>query len=209
MSFGNKIGINIDTKEELFTKDYGSIIVETTEKIPAILLGKTTNTPELVINEEVISIAEAIQSWSEKFNEIYPVKVSQSTQTVQTISYEPKKIQRLSASVKPKVFLPVFPGTNCEYDSARAFEKFGANTNISVFKNQNQQDIKESINHFARQIDDSQILMLSGGFSAGDEPDGSGKFITAVLMNEQIRESIENLLARDGLILGICTDFKL
>ena len=115
---------------------------------------------------------------------------------------------KLLLTNKPKVLLPVFPGTNCEYDSARAFERAGADTHIEVFRNRDSQDVADSITELARQIDTSQILMLSGGFSAGDEPDGSGKFIAAVLQNDQVRASVEGLLGRGGLILGICNGFQ-
>ena len=116
------------------------------------------------------------------------------------MNYENTIITTSSLGATPQVFLPVFPGTNCEYDTARAFEQAGAKSMIDVFCNQNHQDIEASIERMVKHINESQILMLSGGFSAGDEPDGSGKFITSVLMNEQIRESIEGLLERDGLI---------
>ena len=124
------------------------------------------------------------------------------------MNYENTIITTSSLGATPQVFLPVFPGTNCEYDTARAFEQAGAKSMIDVFCNQNHQDIEASIERMVKHINESQILMLSGGFSAGDEPDGSGKFITSVLMNEQIRESIEGLLERDGLILGICNGFQ-
>lgn len=210
MSFGNKIGVNVATNEDLFAKSIGSIVIETNEKIDfeqAVYLGETTKEQNLMINGETIAIDEAIEAWQGKFKEIYPVTTSEVKNVVETISYEPRKVQNVSLGT-PRVFLPVFPGTNSEYDTARAFERFGARTNMSVLKNQNQKDIEESIQFFAKQIDESQILMLSGGFSAGDEPDGSGKFITAVLKNAQVRESIEKLLARDGLIFGICNGFQ-
>jgi len=211
MAFGNKIGVSVGTDEDLFAKSIGSIVIESTVQLEhpsAILLGKTTQMNELLINGTQISIDKAIATWENKFKEIYPVTTSENKETVETITYQPKSIQTLSDKGAPKVFLPVFPGTNSEYDTARAFERFGAQTNIAVFKNQTQQDIEASIAAYAKYIDEAQVLMLSGGFSAGDEPDGSGKFMTAVLMNEQIRESIEKLLARDGLIFGICNGFQ-
>lgn len=211
MSFGNKIGANIKTGYDLFNLELGSIIVESDRPLlfdQAHFLGKTTTDPLIVINQEVITIEESLAAWQGTFENLYPVASVAEEAKVPTVNYENTIITTSSLGATPQVFLPVFPGTNCEYDTARAFEQAGAKSMIDVFCNQNHQDIEASIERMVKHINESQILMLSGGFSAGDEPDGSGKFITSVLMNEQIRESIEGLLERDGLILGICNGFQ-
>lgn len=211
MSFGNKIGANIKTGYDVFDLRIGSIIVESDRPLlfdHAHLLGKTTSDPMIVINQEAITIEESLEAWQGTFANLYPVSAEVESVEVPMINYQNTIIKTSSLDAVPQVFLPVFPGTNCEYDSARAFEQAGANSIIDVFCNQNHQDIEASIERMVKYINESQILMLSGGFSAGDEPDGSGKFITSVLMNERIRESIEGLLDRDGLILGICNGFQ-
>lgn len=211
MSFGNKIGANIKTGYDVFNLEIGSIIVESDRPLlfdHAHLLGKTTSEPLIVINQEAITIEESLAAWQGTFENLYPVSAEVEVKEIPTINYQNTIIKTTSLDATPQVFLPVFPGTNCEYDSARAFEQAGAKSIIDVFCNQNHQDIEASIERMVKYINESQILMLSGGFSAGDEPDGSGKFITSVLMNEKIRESIEGLLERDGLILGICNGFQ-
>jgi len=211
MSFGNKIGANIKTGYPLFDKELGSIIVESDRPLifdDAHLLGKTTSEALLVINREVIKIQKCIEAWQGKFSDVYPVTSSTNKTNIPVISCIQKQFKSTLISGSPQVFLPVFPGTNCEYDTARAFEQAGAKTVMDVFVNQHFQQIEASIKRLVQHINQSQILMLSGGFSAGDEPDGSGKFITSVLMNERVRESIEKFLERDGLILGICNGFQ-
>ncbi|HAX72201.1 MAG TPA: phosphoribosylformylglycinamidine synthase [Firmicutes bacterium] len=211
MSFGNKIGANIKTGYDLFDLLPGSFIVESDRPLMfdhAHLLGKTTSEKDIIINQESITIEESIAAWQGRLSSLYPVSAKSNVTEAPVIDYKNTIIKTSSFNATPQAFLPVFPGTNCEYDSARAFEMAGAKSIIDVFCNQNHEDIEASIKRMAKYIDESQILMLSGGFSAGDEPDGSGKFITSVLMNEQIRESIEKLLERDGLILGICNGFQ-
>lgn len=211
MSFGNKIGANIKTGYDVFDLQIGSIIVESDRPLlfdQAHLLGKTTSEPLIVINQEAITIEESLEAWQGTFENLYPVAAEAEKVKTPIVDYKNTIIKTSSLGATPQVFLPVFPGTNCEYDSARAFEQAGAKSIIDVFCNQNHEDIEGSIERMVKYINESQILMLSGGFSAGDEPDGSGKFITSVLMNEQVRESIEGLLERDGLILGICNGFQ-
>ena len=211
MSFGNKIGANIKTGYDLFAPMIGSIVVESDRPLifdRASLLGKTTPEKSIVINQEAIAIEEAIEAWQGKYESVYPISTSADKSEVEAISYKDVIIKPSGLGVMPKVVIPVFPGTNSEYDTARAFEMAGAKTIMDVFTNLTKSHIDASISQLVRHINESQILMLSGGFSAGDEPDGSGKFITAVLMNERVRESIEKLLERDGLILGICNGFQ-
>ena len=209
MSFGNKIGANIKTNENLFDLQIGSIVVETTEELKfknAILLGTTEN--ELTINNEKFSIDEAINKWESTFKGIFPRRTNYTDEKVEKITYSNKSIKKLGAKIAPRVLIPTFPGTNSEYDSAKAFKLAGGNPEILVFKNLTTSYIKDSIKNLAAEIKKSQILMLPGGFSAGDEPDGSAKFITAILNNEYVQEAVHEFLNKDGLILGICNGFQ-
>ena len=211
MTFGNKIGIDTTVKTPLFDKLIGSIIIESTKKLnheSAILLGKTTNTTEITINNTTLSIDEAIAAWESTFKEIYPKTTNSDTSTTEKITYERINIKPSGLKATPRVLISAFPGSNSEYDSAKAFNLAGAKTHINIFKNLKPADITPSINQLSNEINNSQILFIPGGFSAGDEPDGSAKFITSVLNNETIKRSIENLLARDGLIIGICNGFQ-
>ncbi len=210
MSFGNKIGVRIHNDIDLYSSNYGSIVVESIKELTnskAIFLGMTTNN-DIEIGCEEIKIEEAVKAWGETFKNIYPTVSNSDKKIAAEKSNFAPTIKNSGLKIKPTVFLPIFPGTNCEYETERAFSKAGANTKTFVFKNQNQNDVKQSIEEMVKNINDSQIFTLSGGFSAGDEPDGAGKFITAVLMNNQVREAIERFLARDGLILGICNGFQ-
>jgi len=229
MAFGNKVGVAVaqDLELDLFAPLIGDLVVAS--KVPlanhhARLLGKTIEAPRLLIGDTEISIDDAIAAWQGTYQQVYPLVADAAHDSGApaldgaangsldaTISYfGGPKTQRPTprGTATPTVYLPVFPGTNCEYDSARAFESYGANTVIDVFCNRNSSDVQTSIERMARHLDSSQILMLSGGFSAGDEPDGSGKYIAAVLSNEQIRSAVDALLARGGLILGICNGFQ-
>jgi len=214
MSFGNMIGADIvdNYNDSLFDLDYGSILIEATEELlndNAILLGNTTDDKNITIGETKISLEDALKSWTGTFEKIYPTKTDKDGIKVDTPdSKKGNPMKAKNTFEKPQVFIPVFPGTNCEYDSINAFKKAGAEIKSMVFKNQNSKQIKESINEMKEILDNSQILMLSGGFSAGDEPDGSGKFIANILMNDVIKKGVEDFLDRDGLILGICNGFQ-
>lgn len=214
MSFGNKIGVKLNkiSKENLYALNYGSIVVESKKELNfknAILLGETLEEYNLYLNDEIIDLQIAQDFWLKKLNSIFPYKTNEAVMTYEFKPFEAKNINICqNKSPKPRVLIPVFPGTNCEFDSKMAFEKSGAKTKILIFQNQNLKDIKDSISKLAKELDNSQILMLSGGFSAADEPDGSGKFIANILMNEEIKNSIYKFLARDGLILGICNGFQ-
>jgi phosphoribosylformylglycinamidine synthase len=152
---------------------------------------------------------EMKNSWMEPLSSIYPVKTDVSG-SIKHYSYTGGNIVKSSLSIaKPKVFIPAFPGTNCEFDTKRAFERAGAEAEIFVFRNLNAQDIKESIEQMNKIIRSSQIIAFPGGFSAGDEPEGSGKFIAAVFKNEILKDAVMDLLNnRDGLIIGICNGFQ-
>ena len=219
MSFGNRMGVQFDSKlntEELFEKKYGAIVVEVFNCgcLPAIArkIGRVTDTGMFEINGENISMDEMLQAWTSPLEEIFPTNSGASTDTAirQNGLYKAKNIYVCKhKSAKPHVFIPAFPGTNCEYDSARAFLRAGAEAEIKVFRNLNANQIHESVEAFAHAIDNSQIVMIPGGFSAGDEPEGSAKFITSVFRNPQISDAVMRLLKeRDGLMLGICNGFQ-
>ncbi|QVK18440.1 phosphoribosylformylglycinamidine synthase [Mycoplasmatota bacterium] len=210
MSFGNKIGVDVIADMDLFKPKYGSIVVESTEELTdcqAIYLGKTTDA-EIQINQNLISIDEAIQVNQSTYDGIYPRVKQSNNKDVENSVFNSPIIKKSKSQAKPKVFIPVFPGTNCEYETGRAFQRAGALAETFVFKNLNQEMIHTSLTEMVKHINQSQILMFSGGFSAGDEPDGSGKFITTVLNNEMVKEAIERFLDKDGLILGICNGFQ-
>ena len=219
MSFGNRMGVQFDSKlntEELFEKKYGAIVVEVFNCgcLPAIArkIGRVTDTGMFEINGENISMDEMLQAWTSPLEEIFPTNSGASTDTAirQNSLYKAKNIYVCKhKSAKPHVFIPAFPGTNCEYDSSRAFLRAGAEAEIKVFRNLNANQIHESVEAFAHAIDNSQIVMIPGGFSAGDEPEGSAKFITSVFRNPQISDAVMRLLKeRDGLMLGICNGFQ-
>ena len=224
MSFGNAFGFDVNLGEEdLFNLSYGSIIVETDGSAldfpNAIEIGKVTDGEDgnVRINGTKISIFELMDFNASLFDKVYPSTCRAGFDKVIPDGMEgikPYKAKKADLKYKgPAVdeviaYLPVFPGTNCDYDSAKAFRKAGATVRTSVFRNLTDKDVFESIDEMKKNIDECHILMISGGFSAGDEPDGSGKFIANVLNNKTVAEAIENLIARGGLILGICNGFQ-
>jgi len=222
MAFGNKIGVKFTKfidKNMLFLQNYGSIVVEikkdfnfeeTLKGINYRVLGTTQSKPSIDVNETEISLDRIQTAWEATLESIFPSKKEYKKESIENISYnfENKKAPLIKIA-RPNVFIPVFPGTNCEYDSALAFTKAGANVNTFVFNNLTAKDINDSIAEMVKLIKSSQIIMLPGGFSAGDEPDGSGKFIAAVFRNPQIKDAVMELLNnRDGLMLGICNGFQ-
>ena len=212
MSFGNEIGVKVEVKEEdLFNYGYGSIIVESNEVLflPNFeLIGETIEEKGLIINGEKIEIKEAFEANRIKFTEVYPDKTSLNSQIDNASGNKPVCIYPGEAKENPLVFLPVFPGTNCDYDMGASFKREGAEVITSVFRNQSPEDIEESIDEMVKNINNCDILAFSGGFSEGDEPDGSGKFIANVIMNEKVKDAIQGLIDRKGLILGICNGFQ-
>jgi len=225
MAFGNKLGVKLNDKlssEELFLPEYGSILAEVSEKVAAelaseglsteeySLIGTITDAAEFVYGGVRISIEEALSTWMGTLEKVYPTRSQVEGQKLSTKIFDAKKIYVAKNKVaKPKVFIPVFPGTNCEYDSLKAFRNAGAEVETIVFKNLSADNILESVGAFAEGIKGAQILMFPGGFSAGDEPDGSGKFIATAFRNEKIKEAVSDLLNnRDGLALGICNGFQ-
>ena len=224
MSFGNAFGFDVNlTEDDLFNLSYGSIVVETDGSAldfeNAIEIGTVTSGEDgnVRVNGTKLSIFELMDFNASLFEKVYPAVSEPDTKRLSPKGLEgvkPFKAKKTDLEYKgPKVdkviaYLPVFPGTNCDYDSAKAFRKAGAEIRTSVFRNLSDKDVFESIAQMKKNIDECQILMLSGGFSAGDEPDGSGKFIANVLNNKDIAEAIEGLLSRGGLILGICNGFQ-
>lgn len=222
MAFGNKFGAKFckhRPKEYFFRPAYGEIVIELHEEDLAKLdeagieyekFGKVLPEPKFVCDEETISMEEALEAWTGTLEKVFPTRSGMDVKTVETSVYKTDSVYVCRHRVaRPKVFIPVFPGTNCEYDTTIAFREAGADTKSIVFKNMTGQNITDSVDAFAKAIRESQIVMFSGGFSAGDEPDGSAKFITSVFRNERIKEEIHRLLEeRDGLILGICNGFQ-
>ena len=219
MAFGNKLGVSLEDsikEEDLFAPGFGCIVAE----VPAERLDeiKTAYTKVGVVNDEAkftyknvsINMEEALSVWTDTLESVFPTKASKAVDKIEAITYDAKEIHICKNKVaKPTVFIPVFPGTNCEYDSARAFEKAGANTIVKVFKNLDAASIRESVDEFSKAISQSQIIMFPGGFSAGDEPDGSAKFFATAFRNEKMKEEVTKLLnERDGLALGICNGFQ-
>ena len=223
MSFGNAFGVDVKLSEEdLFNLSYGSIVVEAEgelDYVNAQLLGTVTSGEDgnLRINGKNVSIFDLMEANQAKFGSVYPYystpdqkrtlpKGAEALKPFKAkkadLKYKGEKIE------KPIAYLPVFPGTNCDYDTAKAFRKAGAEVRMSVFCNLTEKDIFESIATMKKNIEECQILMFCGGFSAGDEPDGSGKFIANVINNKEISEAISGLIARGGLILGICNGFQ-
>ncbi len=212
MSFGNRIGAMVECDEALlFDYAYGSIVVECRGKIDfdgAELLGQTVDRSVLTINGCAMNIDDLLAANTRKFTEIYPDRGAAGSVTRQSDCTKAVMTYPGEAVGEVKVYIPVFPGTNCDYDTARAFRRAGAAVQTSVFRNLSSDDIFSSIDEMRRNIDACHIFVLSGGFSAGDEPDGSGKFIANVLNNRKIAEAIHALLDRGGLILGICNGFQ-
>ena len=214
MSFGNRLGAAIELSEdELFRQQYGSVLIETTEPVDfpaAIGIGRVASS-DITINGVRIPLDEMLEANTAKYNKVYPstAKASHSAlMKADKVSKTEEPHYKGAPVDKPLVYLPVFPGTNCDYDTAKAFRKAGAQTRFGVFCNLTPEDVLASIDRMCKDIAECQILMISGGFSAGDEPDGSGKFIANVLNNAKVAEQIHALLDRGGLILGICNGFQ-
>ena len=218
MAFGNKLGVklehNLDPRDA-FAPGFGSIVAE----VPAGKVGELSITYTVIgeVTEKdfsygnvSISSDEALTAWKGTLEKVFPTVAVKDTTKIETPIYKADSIYVCRHKVaRPKVFIPVFPGTNCEYDSTKAFERAGADVVTKVFKNLSGNDIRESVDAFEKAISDAQIIMFPGGFSAGDEPDGSAKFFATAFQNEKIKEAVMKLLnERDGLALGICNGFQ-
>lgn len=222
MSLGNKIGFEFTDccdKSELFKAKYGSVIIEVKglgatgfmgNDINVTKLGHTMAEPCIKICGENVPLDDIEKAWTAPLEGVFATKAECENAGMKKFEYgERINIRPKTTFAKPRVFIPAFPGTNCEYDSAKAFERAGADADVRIFRNLKPSHIAESIDSFADAIDKAQIIMFPGGFSGGDEPDGSGKFIKAAFENEKVRTAVMELLNnRDGLILGICNGFQ-
>ena len=215
MAFGNGLGFELEkdvTAEALFANGLGDLVVEVEADrldqigVPYTLLGTVTEKPAFVWGDIELSEEEAVETWKKPLEKVFPTKAVKGAEKVETGLYRADSIYVCKNKVaKPTVFIPVFPGTNCEYDSTKAFERAGANVVTRVFKNLSAEDIRSSVDAFEKEIGNAQIIMFPGGFSAGDEPDGSAKFFATAFQNEKIKEAVTKLLQeRDGLCLGVC-----
>ena len=220
MALGNNIGVKFDKYAErgIFQPALGSFIVEVDItavnyllELPDVkVIGVTQATPVIEWEGQSVSLKEIQDAYEAPLNDIFPMHAPNGFgEAVAYIHDQHAKPRSASLGAKPKVLIPVFPGTNCEFDSARAFERAGAETDIVLIRNQTPEQLKESIDVIKAKLAESQILMFPGGFSAGDEPDGSGKFIATLFRNPYLAEGLENLLYKqDGLVLGICNGFQ-
>ena len=219
MALGNGLGVKLADsvrEETLFAPGWCNLLLE----VPAEALGKlscrtelfgeVTATPVLSYRDTEISLAEAEKAWTGTLEEVFPTRVTEGGEILDRPLYHAASVAVCGHKIgTPRVFIPVFPGTNCEYDSARAFEEVGAVTSAPIFRNQNAEDIAASVEAYRNEIRNAQIVMFPGGFSAGDEPDGSAKFFAQVFRNEVVKEELLKLLnERDGLVLGICNGFQ-
>lgn len=221
MAFGNGLGVRLESfdHDRLFGLDYGAILVEVPqgvdlsqlfEGLDHTLVGEVLEEPVIKSASVALPLEELSKAWQSTLEKTFPTKSSSGSERVETVSYTKGPVARRKTPIaRPRVFIPVFPGTNCEYDVKRKFEQAGAQAEVFVLNNLTAREIDESIQDMKKRIDESQIIMLSGGFSAGDEPEGSGKFIATVFRNAYLTEAVMNLLKqRDGLVLGICNGFQ-
>ena len=222
MAFGNKLGVAVEsnvTVNDLFENAIGDILVEvvpsklevlTASEYDCTVIGTVTEEPVFVYGDVKITMDEALKAWTSKLEKVFPTKAVKGTEAVASDVYKADSIYVCKNKIaKPTVFIPVFPGTNCEYDSTKAFERAGANVITKVFKNLSAEDIRDSVAEFEKAIGQAQIIMFPGGFSAGDEPDGRAKFFATAFQNEKMKEAVMKLLnKRDGLALGICNGFQ-
>ena len=228
MAFGNKLGVTIEeevTSDTLFAPGFGNIVAEIpADKLAVVreildaaglsgaesVVGYVNDTQTIECDNMVLSIDEAIATWTKKLEGVFHTRSHEDTSDVKTDVFDAKSVYVCKNKIaKPTVFIPVFPGTNCEYDSAKAFERAGADTIVKVFKNLSAEDIRDSVDEFVKAIDQSQMIMFPGGFSAGDEPEGSAKFFATAFRNAKMTEAVNRLLnERDGLALGICNGFQ-
>ena len=218
MSFGNQLGVDIQIAEnELFDYNYGSILVEATEELDlpaAQLIGAVVDDTHLIINNERVSREVLLHACCQQFDKIYPSAVPAQHQALMPADTESLNTKHSTLNYNgtavehPLVYIPVFPGTNCDYDSAKAFRKAGAEVVTTIFRNLTPEDVLSSIDEMVEYINRCHVLMFAGGFSAGDEPDGSGKFIASVINNAKVGAAITALIDRGGLILGICNGFQ-
>ena len=213
MAYGNGLGFNFNTNltvSQLFGYGYGSFVLEMADGAEGTVLGTTTDDDKFTYGAESLCAAALQKAYEDKLESVYSCNIPDADTPIETVSTPEKtRVAPAIKVAKPKVLIPVFPGTNCEYDSARAVRDAGAEPEIFVVKNRSAEAIAHSVEEFAEKIKESQVIFIPGGFSGGDEPDGSGKFITAFFRNGAIKEEVTRLLEnRDGLMLGICNGFQ-
>ena len=215
MSFGNDIGFKFTDNvslDELFAYNYGAFILEVTDDavVDGVLLGETTAEKAISYADEKVCLKSLYSDYENVLEKVFPTNAAEAEGEITAYSYEcENRAPSVIKCAKPKVLIPVFPGTNCEYDSAKAFARAGAEPEIFVINNLTSKGISDSVEQFARLAAESQIIFVPGGFSGGDEPDGSGKFITAFFRNGVIKEEVNKLLkVRGGLMCGICNGFQ-
>ena len=223
MAFGNQMGVKIEhnvDERDLFSAGFGDIICEVkAEKVGELaitytLIGEVTDKAAIEYKDVKISMAEALETWKTPLEKVFKTRSGSETDDITKDEdrglYNAESIHICSHKIaQPTVFIPVFPGTNCEYDSTKAFERAGAKVITKVFKNLDAADIRDSVDAFEKSIDQAQIIMFPGGFSAGDEPDGSAKFFATAFQNAKIKDAVMRLVnERDGLALGICNGFQ-
>ena len=214
MCFGNMLGVSLKADEEtLFAPEFGGFLLESESELDfegASYLGEVIKEPKVIVNTEEISLDKILKNWKKPLESVFPsVEEPLNKEVLEDKIYRAESIYiAKEKNASPKVFIPVMPGTNCEYDSIRAFRRAGASAEAFVFRNSSPLAIKESVEQYKNEMRNSQIIMFPGGFSAGDEPDGSAKFFATVFRNEILKKEIEDLLSRDGLILGICNGFQ-
>ncbi|MDO5709242.1 MAG: phosphoribosylformylglycinamidine synthase, partial [Coriobacteriales bacterium] len=224
MCVGNQLGIELEwdfTAEALLSLAYGSFIVElsddavidaSSELVTIAVLGATTEAYQMTVRDEKVDLAQLQEAWEAKLEPVFPYRRAGKTVDAPSFRIAEQGIVRVAPKIgfaRPRVIIPVFPGNNCEYDSARAFERAGADAHVLVINNLTPEAVAESTAQLVEEIRKSQIVMIPGGFSGGDEPDGSAKFITAFFRAPAVTEAVRDLLqARDGLMLGICNGFQ-
>jgi len=221
MAFGNGIGFTVSSdvsSEDLFALRYGAIVVETDAEKGAqwaqqlsdvAVVARTIEEPAAVAGDVRISLSELQTAWEKPLSRIFPLQSQSADGSAELPLYTTYGPKRSESFGKPRVFIPVCPGTNCEYDSADAFEAAGAVTDTFIIRNETPQALEDSIEEMKKRIGQAQIIMFPGGFSAGDEPEGSGKFIATLFRNPALAEALESLLyKRDGLVLGVCNGFQ-
>lgn len=214
MAMGNGIGFDFDGKlslDDIFGYSYGSFIVELNDNTDCgVLLGYTSDKAAVTYGNENVDFSKLLSAYENKLEDIYSCNIKMPEKKIETFDYKASGFAKPAiGTAKPKVLIPVFPGTNCEYDSAKYAERAGAQAEIFVINNLSASSIAKSVESFAKKVGESQIIFVPGGFSGGDEPDGSGKFITAFFRNAEIKQAVTELLEnRDGLMLGICNGFQ-
>ncbi|MBQ9919818.1 MAG: phosphoribosylformylglycinamidine synthase subunit PurQ, partial [Clostridia bacterium] len=214
MAIGNSIGFDFEASvsmEEIFGYGYGSFVLELAEDVKVgKVIGKTVSEEKITYNGEELDLGELLKIYEEKLEPVFSCNIKTEGKEIKKVSFERKESIAPAIKVaKPKVLIPVFPGTNCEYDSARAAERAGLDAETVIIRNLTASAIAESTEYFAKKLADSQIVFIPGGFSGGDEPEGSGKFITAFFRSPEIKDGVMKLLReRDGLMCGICNGFQ-